>query len=201
MSLNVLFPNDTELLKVKRIKSTSSVFVKERVTNRVLTAPFPKLPKMSSAVCFPINSNDSQVDLTRSPCPEAAVTHTSVHYNISLWSAHVCFSLMPYGWVSTSENVGLIATILHSCSPDDSPQCTSEGGWRQKRSDDAEVSKVCEPRSLKVPYEEQFYFGFIITLRSKLLLCNLQSFVLNNKWCSTDDSIVLLINLLVHPGL
>lgn len=162
MPLNVLYPNDTELLKVKKNKSKSSVFVKERVTNRVLTAPFPKLSKMSSAVCFPINSDDSQVDLTRS-LPWSSSDAPSIHYNISLWSAHVCFSLMPYGWVSTSEKVGLIVTILHSCSPDDSPQCTSEGGRGQKRSDDAEVSKVCEPRSL----EEQIFTLYLTDFCAK----------------------------------
>lgn len=53
---------------------------------------------MSSAVCFPINSFDSQagLDVIRSPHPEATVTHTSVRFYISLLFAHVCFSLKSY---------------------------------------------------------------------------------------------------------
>lgn len=85
---------------------------------------------MSSAVCFPINSFDSQagLDVIRSPHPEATVTHTSIRFYISLLFAHVLFSLKSYGWVSPSEKVGLIIITLYSCSSDDSPQHSSEVG-------------------------------------------------------------------------
>lgn len=86
-------------------KYKCSVFVKDGVIQEYQSRnhALSQAP-MSSAACCLINTFDSQVDVTRSPCPEAAVTHTSVHFNISLLFAHVCFSLRPMDWVSPSEN-------------------------------------------------------------------------------------------------
>lgn len=76
----------------------------------------------SSALCFSVNSCDSQVDVTGSPQPEATVTHNSAHFNISLLFAQACFLLQSRGLALPSEKVGHIITTLHSFSPDDSPK-------------------------------------------------------------------------------
>ncbi len=133
-----------------------SVFVKDNVIQECqsMNHALSQAP-ISSAACFPINSFDSQVDVIRSPRPEATVTHTSIHFSVSLLFAHVCFSLQPYGWVSPSEKVGLIITTSHTCSPDDSPQhCGERGASGLKTKEKWWCTKVCATRSLNVVWNQ-----------------------------------------------
>lgn len=65
---------------------------------------------MSSAARLPVNSFDSQVDVIRSPRPEATVTHSSARSGVYHLFAYARFSLRFYR-VSLPENLASIPSL------------------------------------------------------------------------------------------
>lgn len=132
---------------------------------------------MSSVVCFPINSFDSQagLDAICSPYPGATVTHTSVHSHISPRFAHVWFLLKSYGRVSPSEKVGLIiitipCTLAHQMTHLSVPVKYSryfsvkESGRRKRRKEKMQKHLRYVRRGCKQNKDMSFFLIFQLTV-------------------------------------
>ncbi len=143
------------------MQTKSSVFGKDSVIQQYQSKNHTHSQALkSSAVCFPVNSCDSQVDVIRSPHPEATVTHTSAHSNIALLFSHAHFYFNP---MAESCHLRKLASLSLPCTP--SHQMThlstmGASGLKTKESDDAEVSKICATRSQNAMSNHIRHFHF-----------------------------------------